>query len=575
MQHPKIPDDEQQRQQALEQSLLLKTGKEQRFDHITQMALNMFDVPIAFISLIDNDTQRFKSMHGLNLETTTRNSSFCGHTILHDEVLVVNDTKQDKRFQCNPLVLGDDHIEFYAGAPLSSLDGHNIGTICIADHKPRTFTEKQCRLLEDLAEIVQREIYFTNEHQQQLENYAAELHTILETVNDAIITVDDAGKIQLTNHAVETIFGYSQQELIGTSIMQLVPTSFELTKNKNIQQCLESGKLKLSDLDSRAMGVKKDGTIFPAMLAISEMFHSTHHNYLIVIHDQTKLEQQKQFYETILEHIPNMVFLKDAKQLRFEYFNRAGEQLVGLQRDQLLGKNDYDFFPKDQADFFVSKDRDVLQSQKVTDIPEEPIQTPKGIRYLHTKKIAISDFNGVARYLLGVSEDITEKKDMQEMLERLAMEDWLTSLANRASFEKALAQEIARSSRHKTKFCCLFIDLDKFKPINDQYGHETGDQVLIAFSDILKKVTRESDVISRWGGDEFVIIITDYENATDVELMKQRINTELANGIQTHSGVMQVDLSFGHAIFPDDAQDAKSLLQQADRTMYIDKQRDQ
>ena len=125
------------------------------------------------------------------------------------------------------------------------------------------------------------------------------------------------------------------------------------------------------------------------------------------------------FLDSIVENIPNMIFLKDAKELRFVRFNRAGEDLLGYSRDDLLGKNDYDFFPKEQADFFTEKDREVLRGKEVVDIPEEPIQTRnKGERILHTKKVPILDANGEPEYLLGISEDITERKKAEEILQQ-------------------------------------------------------------------------------------------------------------------------------------------------------------
>ncbi len=123
------------------------------------------------------------------------------------------------------------------------------------------------------------------------------------------------------------------------------------------------------------------------------------------------------FQDSILENIPDMIFIKDAGELRFVRFNRAGEDLLGYSRDQLLGKNDYDFFPKEQADFFTENDREVLHGKKVLDIPEESIQTSnKGERILHTKKVPILNAKGEPSYLLGISEDITDRKLSEEKL---------------------------------------------------------------------------------------------------------------------------------------------------------------
>lgn len=124
------------------------------------------------------------------------------------------------------------------------------------------------------------------------------------------------------------------------------------------------------------------------------------------------LRQEVAFLNSIIETIPNMIFLKEAKELRFVRFNKAGQKLLGHSQKSLIGKNDYDFFPKSEADFFTYKDREVLKSKHVVDIPEETIQTQKlGQRILHTKKSTLFDLKGNPAYLLGISEDITEKKE--------------------------------------------------------------------------------------------------------------------------------------------------------------------
>ena len=137
-----------------------------------------------------------------------------------------------------------------------------------------------------------------------------------------------------------------------------------------------------------------------------------------VTNSAASLESTASFLDSIVENIPHMIFVKDAAELRFVLFNKAGEDLLGLQRDALLGKNDDDLFPREQAMFFVAKDREVLSGNCLVDITEEPIQTRHGLRVLHTKKIPIVDHAGKPRFLLGISEDITERKRLEERIRR-------------------------------------------------------------------------------------------------------------------------------------------------------------
>ncbi|QXD16383.1 PAS domain-containing protein [Rhodocaloribacter litoris] len=133
---------------------------------------------------------------------------------------------------------------------------------------------------------------------------------------------------------------------------------------------------------------------------------------------EAALRNENAFLDAVLEHIPVKVFVKDAETLRFLRFNRAAETILGYRRDELIGKTDYDFFPREEADFFVAKDREVLASGKLLDIPEEPIHTRSGVRYLHTQKIPVLDETGRPVYLLGISEDITERKEAERAFQK-------------------------------------------------------------------------------------------------------------------------------------------------------------
>jgi two-component system NtrC family sensor kinase len=134
---------------------------------------------------------------------------------------------------------------------------------------------------------------------------------------------------------------------------------------------------------------------------------------------EEKLKNLNAFLDSIVDNVPIMLFVKDAEHLRFQLFNKAGEELLGYERAEMIGKSDYDFFPREEADFFIKKDREVLEGKKLVDIPEEEIQTHSGLKYLHTIKIPILDDKGVPRYLLGISEDISAHKKLETERNRL------------------------------------------------------------------------------------------------------------------------------------------------------------
>jgi diguanylate cyclase (GGDEF)-like protein len=158
MQKPDIPKDEPIRLKTLRSLHILDTPSEERFDRLARMAKRLFRVPIALVSLIDENRQWFKSRIGLDACETPRDISFCGHAILGNGVLIIPDAAEDPRFADNPLVVGDPDIRFYAGCPLTAPNGSKLGTLCIIDHKPRHFGQDDIEAMQDLAAMVEREL---------------------------------------------------------------------------------------------------------------------------------------------------------------------------------------------------------------------------------------------------------------------------------------------------------------------------------------------------------------------------------------------------------------------------------
>lgn len=158
MEQPGIPPNESTRLATLKALNVLDTPPEERFDRVTRMAKRMFRVPIALVSIVDQDRQWFKSAQGLSACETPRSISFCGHAILGDDVFLIPNALDDPRFADNPLVTGAPHVRFYAGCPLRAPDGMKVGTLCIIDSEPREFDQDDASALRDLASMVEDEL---------------------------------------------------------------------------------------------------------------------------------------------------------------------------------------------------------------------------------------------------------------------------------------------------------------------------------------------------------------------------------------------------------------------------------
>jgi len=261
---------------------------------------------------------------------------------------------------------------------------------------------------------------------------------LLKTSPSAIIGLTPQYQIFEWSCSAERIYGWPREEAIGKDYLTtFVPEELRVAVAAEIRKVLEGQLTQTfeSEVIDRS-GVRRtllwsvnrvivDKGEVRGLLAIGQDITERKHV-------EREARRAEGFVRSILENIPNMIFVKDAKDLRFVRFNRAGEDLLGYSRDELLGKNDYDFFPKTEADFFTSKDREVLTGGGLVDIPEESIKTKaRGRRILHTKKLPIADEQGHPLYLLGISEDITEQKSQHEALVRLqrAVEHGMEGLA--------------------------------------------------------------------------------------------------------------------------------------------------
>lgn len=274
-------------------------------------------------------------------------------------------------------------------------------------------------------------------HQIELEMQAEELkraHLALEESRNkyldlyefaplGYLTFNDKARITGANLTAATLLGVERSNLIKAPLNKFL-------SEKDSDQChlyflnlLDQGGKQTCTLTLN----RGDGSTFPARLEGVRIIDASDgtSTVRVAISDITDirkaevaLKESERFLTTIVEHIPDMIFVKDARDLRFVRLNKAGEDLLGYSREEMLGKTDRDFFPEDEAIFITGNDREVLLTNQVCDNPQEKIHTRnKGERILHTKKIPIVDDKGVPRYLLGISEDITELKRVRDALQ--------------------------------------------------------------------------------------------------------------------------------------------------------------
>ncbi|MFG6667205.1 GAF domain-containing protein [Halomonas sp. HNIBRBA4712] len=290
MQAADLPDTETLRLAALHSLEVLDTPPDEAFEQLAELARDIFEVPIALVSLVDEHRQWFKSHLGLDACETHRDFSFCAHAVYQGKALVIEDTFKDLRFADNPLVLGDPHIRFYAGYPLRPVDDQIIGTLCIIDRAPRHFTEREHRLLERLAAQVEA-LFRQHKRETELLRTAERFEALFSKSATAKIRIGRDGLITAINPFALRLLGYEAEELIGRNIAVLTPPEIAAGHDRFIERYLAGGEPTVIGRGREVEALHKKGFRVPVHLAINAI-HDTHDNvveFLGVLTDLTSI----------------------------------------------------------------------------------------------------------------------------------------------------------------------------------------------------------------------------------------------------------------------------------------------
>nr|WP_246202056.1 ATP-binding protein [Sneathiella aquimaris] len=322
---------------------MLDTIHEEGFDRLTRLAKTYFDVPIVLVSLVDENRLWFKSCQGIDVQQVGRAGSLCAEAILSDDILYVHDTELDPRFKGRRFVLGSSEIRFYAGYPLQVGGGLTVGTLCLMDTKPRTFTSDEFIALNDFGASVEQQL-----HQSRLQNDAkflvsqtSRLNTLLDTIADGIVTVGDQGEIESFNVRVGKIFGYETYELETMNFNQLMPDLGHGGWNGFIEIFFGETRQNEREALNELRGRRKDGTLFPMDLVVRKMEVDGRQLYTGIIRDVTQrkadedaLRFGREILETTKENVPVGLTVFNAD-LELTVVNKLAQNMLNLPGDML------------------------------------------------------------------------------------------------------------------------------------------------------------------------------------------------------------------------------------------------
>src|ERR1043166_7213831 len=295
---------------------------------------------------------------------------------------------------------------------------------------------------------------------------------------------------------------------------------------------------------------------------------STHTDITDITQATKELQRTKAFLNMVIENVPATLVVKDARDNRYVLINRAGEQLFGIPRERMVGKTASDFFPKNEADGIAARDAEVLRSGQQLLVENIPLKLPDGTtRFVTTKRLVVLGEHKQRQYLVGVIEDVTERTRAEERIAHLAHHDPLTDLPNRAAFAEHLALTLQRAGKSGDNFAVLCIDLDRFKEVNDVFGHTTGDALLVEVARRLRDAAGEA-FLARLGGDEFIVVLAEGQQPSTAESLADHLLATVANDLEISGHRLQGGLSIGVAIYPADGTDAAMFIAKAAAALY-------
>ena len=396
-------------------------------------------------------------------------------------------------------------------------------------------------------------------------------HGIIDHLVEGVLTTDAAGVIRFANLRAMRMFGYTRDELAGATMTKLMPVPFLNTPGIRLSDYLSSAQR--SKLP-RVVGWRKDATTFPVELLVEAMVlpgeGAREDGHVIIVRDITdrlKSDNLSLRLGRLLDSAAEEVYVFDAQSLYLLDVNKSARRNLGFRIEQLSRMTPLQLAPDMDPEAFyghLSRLRGLEDENVVYRTAHQRID---GSSYPVEVRLSYSRDEEPPVYMALVS-DITERQAAEERLQHLAHNDALTGLPNRPVLHDRLAQAVLLTQRSRRLLGVMFVDLDRFKAINDNYGHEAGDHVLQMVAERLRASVRGSDTVARLAGDEFVVLMPGLNEPGNAEVLAQKMVEAFRRPMSVDGYTLVVTVSIGVTVYPADESDPESLLRHADQAMF-------
>ncbi len=416
-----------------------------------------------------------------------------------------------------------------------------------------------------------------------LQQQDLKLQATFELPSVGMAHVDLDGAWLVVNDTLCGIVGYTRDELLQLTFQDITHPD-DLAEDLALVRQLLTGEITHYSLEKRYLHkhgqqvwirltakLARDGSGQPwFFVSVIENIHDRKLAEQERLAAKRELQASESRFRTAFDNIPDVVVIYD-RDLRIQYINPATVKTTGMPPEAFLGKRESDIFPAEliapwQPALHAALDEGRVQSVEV-DVQLEP-----GVRNLLITCVPLRDQNGDVKEVMGITHDFTDRKRAEEGAVKAALHDKLTGLPNRALLFEYSQHVFDQAARNQHEGGVLFIDLDRFKPINDFHGHVIGDEVLKLVAHRVQRQVRKADLVFRLGGDEFLVLLPQLANSTEAAQIAQRVLKALAEPMLIEGIEVQISGSIGISIFPRDGMDMQSLVNAADNAMYHAKQ---